>query len=84
MFTSLLIPTIINGFLGLGGPEVFLLLILLFLASPAVFIVWALIEVLKSNFQNDTNKLIWVLVILFVPVLGGLLYFIIGRKQRVA
>lgn len=28
------------------------------------------------------NKLIWVLIILFLPFFGALLYFILGKKYR--
>lgn len=41
----------------------------------------ALIEVLTNEFTGQ-NKLIWVLVILFFPILGAILYFLLGRQQR--
>ena len=43
----------------------------------------ALFSLLKSIFKDSTTKLIWVLVILLVPVAGPILYFFIGRRQRV-
>jgi hypothetical protein len=30
------------------------------------------------------DKLIWVIVINFVPIVGSILYFIIGTRQRLA
>lgn len=44
----------------------------------------ALISILKNNFKDSTTKLIWVLVVLFMPLLGSLLYFFIGRNQIIA
>ncbi|MCK8523662.1 PLD nuclease N-terminal domain-containing protein [Aquimarina sp. D1M17] len=41
----------------------------------------ALIDILRSDFK-DNNKLVWVIVVLFFNVIGGLLYFIIGVNQR--
>lgn len=41
----------------------------------------ALVSVLRAEFSGQ-DKLIWILVIIFLPVLGPILYFIIGRKQR--
>lgn len=41
----------------------------------------ALIDILKNEFR-DSNKLIWVLVVLFFPILGSVLYFILGQKQK--
>ncbi len=37
---------------------------------------------LRSEFTGS-NKLIWLLMVVFIPYLGFLLYFIIGRKQKI-
>lgn len=42
----------------------------------------ALVDVLKGKFEGN-NKLIWILVILVLPILGPILYFLIGRKQKI-
>jgi hypothetical protein len=42
----------------------------------------ALVDVLKNNFLNN-NKVIWVLVILLLPLIRSILYFIIGTNQKV-
>ncbi len=62
---------------GLGGWEILLLLL------PAVLWIWALIDLLQSRFTESINKLIWALVIIFVPFLGPVLYLTIGRRQKV-
>jgi len=51
----------------------------------ASFIVWAwaIIDILKSDFKDSTNKLIWLFVVIFLTVLGALLYFLFGRNQKV-
>jgi hypothetical protein len=56
---------------------------LLFLLSLLILFLIAVIDVLKSRFETATDKLIWFLVILFVPLIGPILYFNIGRKQKV-
>lgn len=43
----------------------------------------ALVDVIRSEFRNSNDKLIWVLVILFLNIIGAALYLIIGRNQRV-
>jgi hypothetical protein len=43
----------------------------------------ALVNVLRSDFKDSTSKLIWVVGILFMPLIGSILYLWIGRKQRV-
>ncbi|GGG31505.1 PLD nuclease N-terminal domain-containing protein [Pontibacter amylolyticus] len=65
---------------GLGGAE--LMLILFFLGMPIILLLWALVDLLTSEFSDSTNKLVWVIVILFLPVLGAILYLLIGRKQK--
>lgn len=42
----------------------------------------ALINILKSDFRDSTTKLIWVLVVLFLPFIGPILYFIIAPKDK--
>lgn len=60
-----------------GGIEI---LFLLYVSLIALWIV-ALVSCLRNNF--DVNlKIIWVLVIIFVPFLGSILYLTIGRNQR--
>ncbi|GAA4468151.1 hypothetical protein GCM10023189_52980 [Nibrella saemangeumensis] len=68
-------------FIGIGGPEILLGLLLLGLVIILPLI--AVIDVLRSKFRSDTDKIIWLLVILFLPFFGSILYFIIGRKQRI-
>ena len=64
----------------LGFQElVFIFLVLV----PFVLSIWALIDIVKSSFRESTNKVVWLLVVLFLPILGTILYFVIGRSQRV-
>ncbi len=42
----------------------------------------AIIDVLKSGMEA-LMKLVWILVILFLPVIGMILWFAIGKKSGV-
>ncbi|QXP78711.1 PLDc N-terminal domain-containing protein [Winogradskyella sp. HaHa_3_26] len=43
--------------------------------------IYCLIDILKNKFvQND--KLIWILVIIFIPFIGSLLYLFIGKNEK--
>ncbi len=42
----------------------------------------SLIDILRSQFGGN-DKLIWVMVVLFLPLIGSLLYFLIGTKQKI-
>ena len=67
--------------LGLIGPQE---LILIFSVLGMMFLLplIALISILKNSFEGN-DKLIWVLVVLLLPVLGSILYFLIGRNKRI-
>ena len=54
------------------------------LVSLGFFILWlwALIDILKSDFKDSINKIIWLLVVFFLYILGVGLYYFIGRHQK--
>ncbi len=58
------------------------LIVLIFGFGIFLFWVWALIDILKSDFKDSINKLIWLLVVFFLYGFGALLYYFIGRKQK--
>lgn len=66
------------GFPG-GWELIVILIVLLLFVLPWLF---ALIDCLKGEFKGN-DKLIWILLILLVPFLGMILYFLIGRGQKV-
>jgi TM2 domain-containing membrane protein YozV len=43
--------------------------------------IYCLIDILKSKFEQN-DKIVWVLVVVLLPILGSLLYLIIGRKKK--
>ncbi|WP_084421363.1 PLDc N-terminal domain-containing protein [Algoriphagus vanfongensis] len=43
---------------------------------------YTIYDVVISNFANDTDKIIWVLIVVLVPFLGTILWFVIGRGKR--
>ena len=69
-------------FIGGTGP-LEIIFLLLFIAAPLALWLWALIDLLRSSFSDSTTKLIWAVVIIFMSILGALLYLLIGRNQKV-
>ncbi|HCY77715.1 MAG TPA: hypothetical protein DHV28_17525 [Ignavibacteriales bacterium] len=63
--------------MGLGLIEI---IMILFLIGFIPFI-FAFIDILKNEFTGS-NKLIWLLAVLFAPVIGSIAYFFIGTKQK--
>lgn len=49
----------------------------------ALIWVLALIEVVRSEFQTKEDRIIWLLLVILLPLVGTILYFAIGRKQRI-
>ncbi|MEK6698482.1 MAG: PLD nuclease N-terminal domain-containing protein [Nitrospirota bacterium] len=65
------------------GIGIFELLILLVLLSGFVLWLIALVDILRNEFTGY-NKIVWLLAVVFVPLIGAIVYLFIGRKQRVA
>ncbi|WP_418179990.1 PLDc N-terminal domain-containing protein [Aliarcobacter lanthieri] len=65
--------------------EIFVFLSVLILALVVfIFIIYTLIDVVRNEFETNTIKIIWVLIIiLFAPPLGSILYFLVGRQQKI-
>ena len=64
----------------IGTWQIIMILIILLLGIIPTII--ALVDLLRNKFE-DNNKIVWVLVVLFFNLIGAILYFTIGRKQRV-
>ncbi len=56
----------------------------LLIVGFSLFLIWfsALVDILRNEFTNS-NKIIWLLSITFLPFIGSVLYLIIGRKQKI-
>jgi hypothetical protein len=63
------------------GPQEIILILLPFIIF-AIPVVIALIDILKNEFEGN-NKIIWVLVVIFFWLIGAILYYFIGRKQKI-
>ncbi len=55
----------------------------IFFLVPLVLWLVALIDILRNEFTGS-NKLIWLLVVTFFPLIGAVLYYLIGRSQKIA
>lgn len=45
--------------------------------------VYTIYDVITSNFDNQNDKLIWVIIVVLAPLVGTVLWFLIGRKKRI-
>ena len=67
-------------FLFLFGVGILLTLFIIFFII--LLPILALISVLMNDFHGN-DKIMWALIIIFLPFLGSLLYFLIGRDKRI-
>ena len=66
----------------LVAPHFGLFFLLVVFAMAFILPIIALIDILKSEFKNN-DKHIWVITVIFLSVIGAILYFSIGRNQRI-
>jgi len=52
------------------------------IALPTVVWLYALVDVIRNDFKHFATKLVWIINLCVFPPLGTLLYFLIGRRQR--
>ena len=49
-----------------------------------IFMVWMLIDCVQRKFKKDNDRVIWVLIIVFLNWIGALVYyFVIKRNKKV-
>jgi hypothetical protein len=65
-----------GAFFGLGA----FALVLALLAG--LFWLWMLIDALTNASLDPTMKVVWAVLIFFLPFLGALAYLLVGRKPR--
>jgi hypothetical protein len=63
-------------------PLIFRIRSILIIAFFLLLWVSAFVDILKSNFKKN-SKLIWIIIVVLIPLLGAILYFRIGRKQKI-
>ena len=47
-----------------------------------VFWIWMLIDAIQNRGLSDGEKICWVLAIVFLHIIGALIYYFIGRQKR--
>ena len=64
----------------IGVPELIVLFLLGLLAIPSIL---AFIDIMRSNFEGK-KKIFWLFFVILFSFIGAIVYFIIGRKQKIA
>jgi phospholipase D-like protein len=45
------------------------------------FWLWMLVHAITNKGLSDGEKIVWVLVVIFLPFLGSIIYFFVGRPK---
>lgn len=62
---------------------IFILLVVVpIIIASFVFWIWMLVSAVQNKGLTEGEKIGWVLVLVFVHVLGAILYFFIGHPKR--
>jgi len=64
-----------------GGTEWIFILIAFCLTF--VLPILAISDIVRGEFSNPNDKMIWVLIVLFMPIVGSMIYSWVGKGQKI-
>ena len=60
----------------------FFAIFLPFMLAMFIFWIWMLISAVQNKGLTEGEKIAWVLILVFVHLLGAILYFFVGHPKR--
>ena len=59
-------------------------IIILIALAIFLFVFWILmiIDCVKRNFKNETEKIVWILVLVFLQILGAIIYYFAIKRAN--
>jgi len=50
------------------------------------FVVWiaAIVDIAKSRFDSGATKVVWLLLVIFLGVIGAIIYYFAGRPSKLS
>ena len=69
------------GIIGGAFKLIFFLIGLIISILGFAFWLWMLVHAIGNKSLSDGERIVWVLVIIFLPFIGSILYFFIGKPQ---
>ncbi|UKT63829.1 PLDc N-terminal domain-containing protein [Pedobacter mucosus] len=71
---------ILLKFLNMGSAEIILILIIAVI--PFILTLYTVIDIMRSNFKENTNQILFLLLVLLVPVFGSIIYLFLREKFK--
>lgn len=68
--------------LALGIGLVFLFILIALAVAQLILFIAGVVSVLGSDRYSAAGKLIWIVVMLFLPIIGPIVWFIVGRNVK--
>lgn len=62
---------------------VWLLIALVISVTVFALWIWALVDIIRSNFSDVVVKIVWFLLVFCLPLLGFILYVILGKSTKI-
>ncbi len=62
-----------------GGAEWILVLLGIFLLALPI---WAIVDIIRSDFKQPDNRLLWIILIVLVPIIGSIIYYYMKDGQK--
>lgn len=74
---------VLADFLGLGIVLALLFGLIMLALTILIFVFWIsmLIDSIKRKYKEDSDKIVWVLVIIFTGIIGALIYYFIVKTK---
>ena len=72
----------IFDFMGISGMGLFMGFGLIVLAAVLflfIFWLWMLVDCLKRDFKRDADKIVWIIVLIFLHLLGAIVYYFVVK-----
>lgn len=42
--------------------------------------IYAILDIVRGSLSGSGNKVLWLIIVIFFPILGALLYLLIGKR----
>ena len=59
----------------------FMLIIIILLVLGLIFWIVMIVDCAKRNFKKDSEKIVWILVLVFLGVLGAIIYYFVVKRK---
>ena len=64
---------------GIGPTELIILFLIGLMIVPVII---AIIDMIRRDDLDGTMKIFWLLVCVFLNIIGAIIYFVVGRRKK--